>query len=259
MNISDLQKRVLGGKKIFDPDALIYINAVENADVQALEQDVKIAINDFVVGCKDDGNWDAIKSCCILAGARTLLGCLVPLKGAAPTNFNFNSGDYDRKIGLIGNASNKYLNSNRLSNADPETNAHISVFVTEPLSFNRGYIGTSSNVGGSSIYASSSTNIRFFRNSSITASRSATAYTLTGFFGISRISTTVQTRISQITNTISINLAQVAEDIRVFRGPGSFDYSNARISFYSIGESINLALLDARITTLMNDYNIAIL
>jgi hypothetical protein len=29
-------------------------------------------------------------------------------------------------------------------------------------------------------------------------------------------------------------------------------YTNARLAFYSIGESLNLALLDARVTTLIN-------
>ena len=35
-------------------------------------------------------------------------------------------------------------------------------------------------------------------------------------------------------------------------------YSNTRIAFYSIGESLNLALLDARVTTLINAFAAAI-
>lgn len=76
----------------FDADALAYITAVETADGQSLEYGVKTAINSFIVGCKVDGIWNAIKSSAILAGARTLTGALVPLKGTAPTNFNFVSG-----------------------------------------------------------------------------------------------------------------------------------------------------------------------
>jgi hypothetical protein len=45
-------------------------------------------VNAFVKGCKADGIWSAIKASCILAGADTLAGALVPLVGAAPTNFN---------------------------------------------------------------------------------------------------------------------------------------------------------------------------
>jgi len=43
-----------------DPDAAAYITAVETADGQALEEKVKIAIDNFVLGCKADGIWSAI-------------------------------------------------------------------------------------------------------------------------------------------------------------------------------------------------------
>ena len=77
-----------------DPDAAAYVLAVQAADNEALEGGVVNAITDFVVGCKSDGIWDAIKASCILAGARTLNGALVPLVGTAPTNYNF-WGDAD--------------------------------------------------------------------------------------------------------------------------------------------------------------------
>jgi hypothetical protein len=67
-----------------DPDAAAYITAVETADGQALEERTKIAIDNFVLGCKADGIWTAIKASCILSGARTLAGALVPLVGTAP-------------------------------------------------------------------------------------------------------------------------------------------------------------------------------
>ena len=69
-----------------DRDAAVYLNAVAVADGEQLEPAVRKAINDFVNGCKQDGIWDAIKASCILAGARTLAGALVPLVGTAPTN-----------------------------------------------------------------------------------------------------------------------------------------------------------------------------
>lgn len=45
----------------FDADASTYIEAVEAADTQALETGVRYAINDFVIGCKNDG----IADCCM--------------------------------------------------------------------------------------------------------------------------------------------------------------------------------------------------
>jgi hypothetical protein len=70
-------------------------------------------MNNFIVGCKNSGVWDSAAQILLLSGARTLTGALVPVKGPAPTNNNFVSGNYNRKTGL-GAASNgsKYLNSN---------------------------------------------------------------------------------------------------------------------------------------------------
>jgi hypothetical protein len=73
-----------------DPDALRYIAAVQTADQQSLEPAVRKAITDFIVGCKADGIWSAIKASCILMGARTLSGALTPLRGGTPTNVNNN-------------------------------------------------------------------------------------------------------------------------------------------------------------------------
>ena len=73
----------------YDEDTINYINAVEDADNQVLEPATREAYHRFIVGCKDDGIWDAIKASCILAGARTLAGALTPLKGTAPTNNGF--------------------------------------------------------------------------------------------------------------------------------------------------------------------------
>jgi hypothetical protein len=41
-------------------------------------------------------------------------------------------------------------------------------------------------------------------------------------------------------------------------GRGTADYTAARLAFYSIGESLDLALLDARVTDLINAFAAAI-
>jgi hypothetical protein len=51
--------------------------------------------------------------------------------------------------------------------------------------------------------------------------------------------------------------APAAVTIDVFSRNGS-DFSNARLAFYSIGENLDLALLDTRVTQLMTDLNNAI-
>jgi hypothetical protein len=134
-----------------DPDAQAYLQAVEAADGQALEFEVARAIDNFVLGCKADGIWNAIKASCILAGARTLNGALVPLVGTAPTNFNFVSSDYNRKTGLVGNGSTKYLNSNRNNNADPQNSHHLAVFASTAVTDASRYMGSGSSTGSSTI------------------------------------------------------------------------------------------------------------
>jgi hypothetical protein len=84
----------------YDSDAQAYIDAVESADGQALETDVKEAYNNFFVGLKDDGLLTDLSACCLLLGARTIAGALTPLVPSmpSPTNNNFVSGDYSRFV-----------------------------------------------------------------------------------------------------------------------------------------------------------------
>ena len=104
----------------YDADAQSYITAVEAADGQSLEVGVKDAMNALVVGFKAQSIWTPATQLLMPCGPRTLAGALVALKGTAPTNNGFLSGDYNRKTGL-GDPSNtsKWLNSNVLQNSLP--------------------------------------------------------------------------------------------------------------------------------------------
>ena len=247
----------------FDSDAQAYITAVETADGQALESAVKTAINNFVVGCKIDGVWNAIKSSCIMAGARTLSGALVPLKGTAPTNFNFVGGDYNRKTGLVGNGTSKYLNSNRNNNADPQNSHHIAVFLTSvdtTSAINPAFIGTGGGTSDSVIgYAINTTGTYFIRSRSSAALESLTISRATGLHAISRESNSllnVKVPGFSSTGTLTSEVPR-SSNIKVF-GRDTAVYSNARISFYSIGEHLNLSQLDTRVSTLMTTFNTVI-
>jgi hypothetical protein len=247
----------------FDPDAAAYIAAVEAADTQALEPAVRAAINDFVVGCKADGIWSAIKASCILAGARTLTGALVPLVGAAPTSFNFVSGDYDRKTGLVGDGSTKYLDSNRNNNADPQNSKHISVYstsITDPnaITFLISSSTTGSSAGVSQLVANGSTDNIVGRANGTGNVSTAAVYGQSYLAAVNRSSaSTIELLVdgsvstssaaSEVPNNANINIYGF--------GQGS---SNARLAFYSIGESLDLALLDARVTALINAFDAAI-
>lgn len=258
-----LGSQISGGKLIiYDADALTYINAVQAADGQSLEIPVKLAINDFVIGCKSDSIWSAIKASCILAGARTLTGALVPLAGTAPTNNGFVSGDYDRKNGFTGSGTGKYLYTgytDEISVTLPQNNSHVSVYVTaNPLTASRTLIGSFSSFGASiSIFSPASGSVTHQHKGGTTTT--PLAYQ-NGFLGLTRNISTTYTFRSKLTNyTITRNSntgGTFYGEIWIFGTPASLvNTSNATISFYSLGENINLSLLDSRLATLMNTFS----
>jgi hypothetical protein len=171
------------------------------------------------------------------------------LKGSAPTNNGpFVSGDYNRKTGLVGNGTTKFLNSNRNNNADPQNSKHNAVFIST--------LGTGPAVG----ITTPTTGIDSI-SSAATRNRNATPDFFTavaGFCGTNRDNSSSYTRRNNNTNT---TLTRSSETV----GGGNiliFNYGTTgadhRISFYSIGEALDLALLDARVTTLINDIGVAI-
>jgi len=246
---------VPGWNGLTEPEAVSYVAAVEAADGQELEHGVAKAINDFVLGCKNDGIWDAIKASCILAGARTLDGALVPLVGAAPTNYNFVSGDYDRETGLVGDGTTKYLNCNRNNNADPQDNQHIALSWTPSAESPVISSDDSGATNGMSLVTLSNSRSRTATN---------TLYTATGsFVGMSRSSaSTFNIRYDGTTNASNIASATpTSSPILAYRFKtfgGSIVYSSARLTFYSIGEFLDLAALDTRVSNLITAIGAAI-
>ena len=253
-----------------DSDAAAYIAAVEAADTEPLEEKTKIAIDNFVLGCKADGIWNAIKASCILAGARTLAGALVPLVGAAPTNAGgpFDSDDYDRKTGLVGDGSTKYLDSNRNNNADPQDSSHCSAF------FKTNYVATLENsailgagggvTGSNQIQVGTAAGLPVFRNRSASFVSRTNPASFSGLIGSNRANSsnfTARFNGSNFTDAIASE-TPFNGNILVFARNGATlepgAYANVRLAFYSIGESLDLALLDARVTDLINAFAAAI-
>ena len=245
-----------------DPDAKAYLDAVETADTQALEAAVRKAVDDFVKGCKADGIWSAVKASCILAGARTLAGALTPLVGSAPTNVggNFVSGDYDRKTGLIGDGSTKYLDSNRNNNADPQDNSHLSIYRTDASDSGTQIIAGSANVSGRRVILSIGTiNVRIGERST-NSSTPAIATNQTGFIGGSRSSSASYTIRGNGSNRTETKTSEspASSNVAIFALPSGANHTPSRLSFYSIGEALDLANLDTRVSTLMTDLDAAI-
>lgn len=259
-----------------------YINRVIAADVAAgntlgLEVGVQNAYAVFIDGLIADGLLgtsggvisqasSVIKAACIMAGAQTVSGCLVPLVGTAPTNNGFTSADYNRKTGLIGNASSKYLDSNRANNADPQNSQHMAVWQsTAPTGDIRAYMGdlSGSNAGRSYFYRFAANAIAFSSRVTSEASTGGVTPPPSSMLGMSRTSSSSYTyRLNSTTYTATATSATpTTGNIHIFRlnrTSGNFVYSDPRLGFYSIGEGLALATLNARLSTLFADLAAAI-
>jgi hypothetical protein len=241
-----------------DPDALTYLAAVAAADGAPVEVGVATAVDDFFKGCKADGTFSAWKAACLLCGARTLAGALVPLAGTAPTNNNFVDADYNRETGLIGNGSTKYLDSNRAGNADGQNDSHASVYVSALPTKNARYIGVLESsplkrtlqIGGSG------------GNDIVAISNAGDISGLgggykDGFFGLSRNNATgySASRDGVLTSFSVASASRVAGNILVFAELSDITVAantDARLAFYSIGSAIDdLAAFNSRATALV--------
>jgi hypothetical protein len=254
---------------IVDADALDRITAIERADGQPLENGVRTAISNFIAGCKTDGIWNSLKRCTILMGARTLSGALVDLKTGTTvaTNNLFVPADYDRKTGLLGDGSTKYIDSGHRNDADPQNSNHNAVYVTSLGTYPDGgstpeelkiYMGTGDNDGDNMIAYQNPGNVNertlLIRNRATPRQNSLFQDAAVGFIGHSRSSSAYFTQRSGKANyfTAFPSTPPNQEFIRVFaRGSaGIANPSDARISFYSIGEAINLVALESRVEAL---------
>jgi hypothetical protein len=84
---------------------------------------------------------------------------------------------------------------------------------------------------------------------------------LTGLIGASRsVSASFNFRVAGAASSVNLSSqGPFTGSICVFNDLSTgVGYSNARLAFYSIGESLDLALLDARVTDLINAFGAAI-
>ena len=261
-----------------------YIDRVVAADVAAgntlgLEVGVRDAYDVFIRDSINVGDLGTsggvlsqansiIKAAPIMAGARTLAGALVPLVGVAPTRFGTEGGwNYNRKTGTAGNGTNNYLNTGRNNNADPQNDFHMSVHVSATGTGGY-YLGSNVLVSGSSMIVNDTPSTRDKWNSRSPSADQLTLNThnIIGFKGSTRnngSTFSVRTNGATVAPTtigggVLTSATPESSQIYVFARngtggtPGAFLSNTGRLAFYSIGESLNLALLDARVTALIN-------
>jgi hypothetical protein len=263
-----------------DQDALNYVLSVENADGERLEEKVKTAIGNFVVGCKNDGIWDSIKESCLIGGARTLQGALLPLKGNAPTNINFVSADYNRKTGITSRFGDlKSLKAGSKNLDYPRDNVHAAVYVTQPLDIWNDYFFFLAQSASSSLFLKVSVDQFIFTLRKCTFGTNVTywnsdysAETFSGLVGTSKSnSLSIEGRINgnsytqtlqPCTSSSLISRAYRQSDIYLLtNSPNStnyYNYSPGTIGFYSLGENIDLAKLENRLKIYFDAINIGV-
>jgi hypothetical protein len=254
----------------FDADAAAWIAAIETADGQALEAACRNAYNAFVVGCKADdslvaevSNWAATEQLLILRGPRTLPGALITPKGPAGANVGFVAGDYSRKVDVKGNGV-KYINTNRGPSADGQNNASLWVNINRAATTNNTkYAGCQDAAGQATRLAD---NVGFFTaavNSSTLYSGPSGSAQPTGFVGVARNSSSqITVRYGGVNYTfsstsatpISLNYYLFARNVSGSPSQGT----DAGISAYGSGKAVDLALMNARVSTLLTDLAAAI-
>jgi hypothetical protein len=253
-----------------DADALDYLSRMATADGAGVETGVAVAVDAFFRDTKAAGVFSALKACCILCGARTITGALVPLVGTAPTaQGGWASGDYSRTAGMTGDGNALYLDANVANDSDfggsvtdPQNDKHIAVFNTTHHTRNavRSDIGLNG-TGGSHLVTTPPSdplpNRRFFRanygsgNDLITDATSPS-----GLWAVSRassasVSTAIGGNFGVLANPSATPLAG---NLFVFcrSDPGANQaFSDATIAFYSIGTSLSLEDLDTAVTNLI--------
>jgi hypothetical protein len=240
---------------ISDPDAAAYIAAVEAADGQALEFEVRRAIDEFVIGCKADGIWTPIRAACILCGARTRAGALTPLVGPVPTEHGTAGGwNYNRRTGLAANGTDNYLDSGRADNADPQDSKHVSCNVT---TIGSGTIALGARNAADLVDSTQIAILALTSRFKVHADSFAEVSSVPapGFMGASRTSSSsVTARASGTSATAATTSATPStRNIWIFARNSSTSpvFGSHRLSFYSIGESLTLSTLDTRLATLM--------
>jgi hypothetical protein len=238
-----------------DADAAAYIAAVEAADDESLEAAVKQAINLFVLGLKDDGIWGSISTTALLIGPRTLAGAEVPLKGSAPTFNGIGTGDYSRINGISTNGSSTWIDTNRAANAEAQNDYHMCLYRTSGTrSIMMSSAATDSNTFAMDWIADASiSDTMDFRSRRSTFNSWNCFNDTTGFIGLSRpVSTGYDQRINNFSRSVTAaSDGRRSDTFKLARGSSS-QWGQHTFAWYSIGASINMNALRARVRAYVN-------
>ena len=169
-----------------------------------------------------------------------------------PTTSGFVSGDYNKTAGLTSRAAgNTFLDTNRAGSADPQDSFHAAVYLTNISDV---YVAAHGPSGGGMMTLATSG----ARNRSSGAGSFSSTALAPGLVGSSRSASGAFDLIANGTVSTA-SIASGTPGTENTKIPGyvyAGIYSNNRFSFYSIGEAVDLALLDARVNSLMSSIGV---
>ena len=244
-----------------DADAIDYLTRVASADGAGVEVGVATAVDAFFRDAKESGVFSALKACCILAGARTLAGALVPVVGDAPTNVadGFVEGDFSRTAGLTGDGATTYLDSGRANDDDLQNDQHMAVWITSLPTLTSAIMGSRigpTETGSSQLIYRTDPSLTFRIHS---ATETLTGSASVGFFAASRNASdeTLARNGGTEFDSSAASQSPNSENVHVFQRSGSSSNAptDATIAFYSIGTDIGsagLAALEAAVDNLIS-------
>jgi len=114
----------------YDPDVQAWIDARATASdpVGAAYAD---AVNQYVLDLKAiSGHWDTITQLVVFAGATTVAGGLVPIKGLTPTHSNLDAADFALKTGVTGNGTDEHIVTGYTGASFSQNSIHAYALVT---------------------------------------------------------------------------------------------------------------------------------
>jgi hypothetical protein len=255
IRLNNIDFTYITGLVLSDTDVINYINRVEAADKQSLELSVKSAINNFILGLKEDGIWGNIKASCLMAGPRTVSGAMQPLVGPNPTGIGYiflNSTYYNRNSGLSSDGAS-VINTKWLGSANSASNHHNMVYVTS----NQANMYTMQTIIGESGYVGYGTNNlqintymqydQFYdvkvQNRSYPSITTKLNSTINGILGTQRNSIEYfelwNNINSQIINTLVKSPPIINSNLYIMGLDGGSDLFAGTIGFYSIGDYIS--------------------
>lgn len=256
-----------------DPDALDWILRVESEDGGTLDESIQGAMNELVLSLKAAAaplggtNWDAVVDGCLLifAGPVTLAGILEPVSAAMgyPTNTNLVSGDYNRKLGLTGSASGKYITLPDLTGG-PTIDDHAMAAWVENLgtaATARTMLVSGTGAGTTGIRKSGTPGTATINSANtISADTTGISESTYGFYGLSRTnSANFVSRVAGASATRTRVSASFSPDLcRVFLRSDNIQGFTGRLKAAFFGKSVDLEALEASLTAYFNAIDAAI-